>query len=84
MQRGRVASAGEGKSISKVPPYGYLRDDNLRLHPDPETAWVVKKMFEMMRDGHGRQFIAQELDKLGSSRQVQSAKLVAYQYYRDY
>lgn len=65
MQRGRVASAGEGKSISKIPPYGYLRDENLRLYPDIETAWVVKKMFEMMRDGHGRIFIAQELDKLG-------------------
>lgn len=65
MQRGRVASAGEGKSISKVPPYGYLRDENLHLYPDPETAWVVKKMFEMMRDGHGRQAIAQELDRLG-------------------
>ncbi|AZU61008.1 recombinase family protein [Neobacillus mesonae] len=65
MQRGRVASAGEGKSISKVPPYGYLRDENLRLYPDPETAWVVKKMFEMMRDGHGRIAVAQELDKLG-------------------
>jgi DNA invertase Pin-like site-specific DNA recombinase len=65
MQRGRVASASEGKSISKIPPYGYLRDENLRLYPDVETAWVVKKMFEMMRDGHGRQAIAQELDRLG-------------------
>lgn len=65
MQRGRVASAKEGKSITKHPPYGYLRDENLRLYPDVETAWVVKKMFEMMRDGFGRQHIAQELDKLG-------------------
>jgi DNA invertase Pin-like site-specific DNA recombinase len=64
MQRGRVASASEGKSISKVPPYGYKRTDDLILKPDTETAWVVKKMFEMMRDGHGRQFIAQELDRL--------------------
>jgi site-specific DNA recombinase len=64
MQRGRVASASEGKSITKVPPYGYLRDENLRLYPDPDTAWVVKKIFEMMRDGHGRQAIAQELDRL--------------------
>jgi DNA invertase Pin-like site-specific DNA recombinase len=65
MQRGRVASAGEGKSISKVPPYGYRRNDDLFLEPDPETAWVVKKMFEMMRDGHGRIAIALELDRLG-------------------
>ncbi|MFJ7855319.1 recombinase family protein [Peribacillus frigoritolerans] len=65
MQRGRVASAGEGKSISKIPPYGYIRNEDLILEPDVETAWVVKKMFEMMRDGHGRQIIAQELDRLG-------------------
>jgi DNA invertase Pin-like site-specific DNA recombinase len=65
MQRGRVASAGEGKSITKVPPYGYRRNDDLFLEPDPETAWVVKKMFEMMRDGHGRIAIALELDRLG-------------------
>jgi site-specific DNA recombinase len=65
MQRGRVASASEGESITKRPPYGYRRDENLRLIPDINTAWVVKKMFEMMRDGHGRQAIANELDKLG-------------------
>jgi site-specific DNA recombinase len=65
MQRGRVASASEGKSISKVPPYGYQRNEDLRLEPDPETAWVVKKMFEMMKDGHGRIAVAQELDRLG-------------------
>ncbi|MBB5356691.1 DNA invertase Pin-like site-specific DNA recombinase [Anoxybacillus mongoliensis] len=65
MQHGRRASAAEGKSISKKPPYGYLRDENLKLYPDPETAWVVVKIFEMMRDGHGRQAIAAELDKLG-------------------
>jgi site-specific DNA recombinase len=65
MQRGRVASAGEGKSITKVPPYGYKRNEDLKLEPDIETAWVVKKMFEMMSSGHGRQAVAQELDKLG-------------------
>jgi site-specific DNA recombinase len=64
MQRGRVASAGEGKSITKIPPYGYKRDENLRLEPDEETAWVVRKMFQMMSEGHGRIAIAQELDRL--------------------
>jgi site-specific DNA recombinase len=65
MQRGRVASAGEGKSITKVPPYGYMRTEDLKLEPDIETAWVVKKMFEMMSAGQGRQAVAQELDRLG-------------------
>jgi site-specific DNA recombinase len=65
MQRGRVASAGEGKSITKVPPYGYVRNTDLILEPDIETAWVVKKIFEMMSTGHGRQAVSQELDRLG-------------------
>ncbi|KAB7665082.1 recombinase family protein [Bacillus sp. B1-b2] len=65
LQRGRHTSAAAGKSISKKPPYGYKRLENLKLEPDSETDWVVKKMFEMMRDGHGRQAIAAELDKLG-------------------
>jgi site-specific DNA recombinase len=53
-----------GRSISKKPPYGYKRNKDLILEPDPDTAWVVKKIFEMMRDGHGRQAIAAELDRL--------------------
>lgn len=65
LQRGRRTSAKEGKSISKKPPYGYLRDENLKLYPDPDTAWVVKKIFEMMAAGMGRQAVAQELDRLG-------------------
>lgn len=65
LQAGRKDSAKEGKAIAKKPPYGYLRDDNLKLYPDPDTAWVVKKIFQMMKDGQGRQYIAQELDKLG-------------------
>ncbi|WP_096201621.1 recombinase family protein [Bacillus sp. FJAT-45350] len=64
MQRGRRASANEGKSITKAPPFGYLRDENLKLYPDPEKSWVVKKIFEMMASGHGRQSVAQELDRL--------------------
>ncbi|MEK4199061.1 MULTISPECIES: recombinase family protein [unclassified Cytobacillus] len=67
LQNGRVNSTKEGKSITKKPPYGYLRDDKLRLYPDPETEWVVKKIFHMMCNGHGRNFIAEELDKIGVS-----------------
>lgn len=64
LQGGRRDKAKLGKSISKKPPYGYLRDENLKLYPDPDTAWVIKKIFEMMKDGWGRQAIAQELDRL--------------------
>lgn len=65
LQRGRQISAREGKSISKKPPYGYLRDETLKLHPDPETSWVVKYIFERVVEGAGRILIAQELDGMG-------------------
>jgi site-specific DNA recombinase len=64
MQRGRKQSAKEGKSISKKAPYGYLRDENLKLHPDSETKWVVEMMFQMAANGSGRRIIAEELDRL--------------------
>ena len=64
MQRGRKASAKEGKSISKKPPYGYKKDENLKLYPDPETSWVVQKIFTMISGTFGRTQIARELDYL--------------------
>jgi site-specific DNA recombinase len=63
LQNGRLDSVREGKSISQKPPYGYLRDENLKLYPDPETCWVVKKIFEMAVS-YGRRTIADELNKL--------------------
>ncbi|UOF90852.1 recombinase family protein [Fodinisporobacter ferrooxydans] len=61
MQRGRKQSAAEGKSISKKPPYGYLRDDSLKLYPDPETSPVVKMIFGLAAEGKGRRTIAAKL-----------------------
>lgn len=65
LQRGRKQSAGMGKSISKKPPYGYLRDEKLKLFPDPETAPVVKLMFSMAAAGKGLGQIANHLTRLG-------------------
>lgn len=53
LQRGRRVSAKEGKSVSKKPPYGYLRDENLKLYPDPNTSWVVKRIFARIAEGAG-------------------------------
>lgn len=64
MQRGRRQSANEGKSISKRPPFGYLRDKNLKLYPDPEKSWIIPLIFQMAADGSGRRAIAEELDRL--------------------
>ena len=44
-----------GKFIGSAPSYGYLRDQNDKGHliPDPEYAWVVKKIFDMAYNGVG-------------------------------
>ena len=44
-----------GKFIGSAPSYGYLRDpdDKGHLIPDPEYAWVVKKIFDMAYNGVG-------------------------------
>jgi site-specific DNA recombinase len=64
MQRGRRQSAKEGKSITRKPPFGYLRDENLKLYPDPDTKWVVETIFQMAAGKYGRRMIAEELDRL--------------------
>lgn len=65
LQRGRRQSVGLGKSISKQPPYGYLRDSSLMLHPNPETAPVVRMIFSQASAGFGMTRIANHLTTLG-------------------
>lgn len=65
MQRGRWQSAAEGKHIGKKPPYGYLRDENLNLYPDPDTAFIVRQMFRLSADGLGSRAIAAYLAEHG-------------------
>lgn len=64
LQTGRRQSAKEGKSISKKPPYGYLRDEKLKLYPHPQEASIVRMIFEWMAEGYGRQAVAKKLDML--------------------
>ncbi|MEK4754861.1 recombinase family protein [Priestia sp. FSL R5-0597] len=64
LYNGRVDSVKEGKHIGNRPPYGYIRDEKLKLSPDPETSWVVEKIFELARSGLGRRRIAEELNLL--------------------
>ncbi|NGQ95060.1 recombinase family protein [Brevibacillus sp. SYP-B805] len=65
LQGGRRRSAKDGKSITRKPPYGYLRDQNLKLVPHPEEAPIVRKIFELVAGGHGRQAVVKHLDSLG-------------------
>src|SRR5579875_2919177 len=51
MQRGRRDSSRDGKHVAKKPPYGYMRGEDLKLYPDPETAPIVRQIFEWSADG---------------------------------
>ena len=57
----------DGKFCGSHPSYGYLRDpeDKHHLIPDPETAPIVKKIFELYLDGYGISKIADIMTKEG-------------------
>ena len=54
-----------GKFVGSLPCYGYMRDpeDKGHLIPNPETAWVVKKIFKLRESGVGPTEIANRLNK---------------------
>ena len=56
LQRGRDASAREGKFIGNKPPYGYRReklerDKGFRLVPDPDEANIVRNIYTWYCEG---------------------------------
>ena len=54
-----------GKFVGSLPSYGYMRDPNDKGHliPNPETAPIVKKIFEMRANGVGPTEIANYLNE---------------------
>ena len=48
-----------------TPPYGYQRDpaDKHHLIVDPDTAPVVRKIFEMVMEGHSTSEVASYLNE---------------------
>ena len=72
MNNGRLLSVQNGNFIGQSAPYGYrkiqVRDGRKKcftLEPDPDTAPVVKMIFEMYRDGMGCTRISDKLDAMG-------------------
>ena len=55
----------DGKFCGSAPSYGYMRDplDKHKLVPDPETAPVVKKIFDLYVAGYGSSQIAEILTR---------------------
>lgn len=57
----------KGDFVGPFAPYGYMKDpaNKNRLVPDPNTAPVVKKIYDMYTSGNGIHLIAQELQAQG-------------------
>lgn len=60
LQRGRIASANEGKYVGNIAPYGYRRvklekDKGYTLEPEPQEAEAVKMMFELYVNGEAQE-----------------------------
>lgn len=50
-----------GEYQSKICPYGYQKSDNGRMEPDPETAPIVRMIFEMAAQGENTTAIIKAL-----------------------
>ncbi|KUO96691.1 recombinase family protein [Ferroacidibacillus organovorans] len=77
IQRGLRQSARRGRHIGNITPYGYLKDDEKKLIPDPQTAPVVREIFDMYLSGRGTKEIANTLNK----QQIPTA--LRHQYQKD-
>ena len=57
------AKAERGERIGSKLPYGYMKSEDNRLVPDPDTAPVVKRIFDMYVNGVGTRTIAMTLER---------------------
>ena len=58
------AKGMSGKRLSTHPPYGYLKDKEGNLSTDPETAPVVRLIFQLAAEGNGPGKIARCLREM--------------------
>lgn len=70
IQRGRVASAKEGKFLGSTPPYGYHKkripgDHGYSLEPYEPEAQIVKLIYDLYCGGTGMTALARHLDSMG-------------------
>lgn len=72
MGNGRLLSVQNGNFIGQKPPYGYkkvvIKEGKRKCHtlePDPETAPIVKMVFEMYAGGTNSNQIAKHLRSMG-------------------
>ena len=61
----KYAKMQRGEYQSKICPYGYRKSTDGRMEPDPETADVVRLIFQLSADGVNAAEIARELFRRG-------------------
>lgn len=61
----KYAKMQRGEYQSKICPYGYRKSADGRMEPDPETADVVRLIFQLSADGVNAAEIARELFRRG-------------------
>lgn len=69
IQRGRIASAKEGKAVVSLPPYGYDKvkitgGKGFTLVPNESEAKTVRLIYALYTEGMGMTAIAEKLDSL--------------------
>jgi len=59
-----LTKAKSGKFTGCLAPFGYRKDpeDKNHLLPDEETAWIVRKIYDYARNGHGPNYIRRRLE----------------------
>lgn len=65
LHAGRLRSTSEGKEMSTKPPYGYHKDENLKLVIFEPEARIVRKIYQWSLEGVGRVKIAERLTDMG-------------------
>lgn len=60
-----VIKSERGQRVASRPPYGYMKsqEDHNKILPNPETALVVKYIFQLCADGLGPAQIAHRLEE---------------------
>ncbi len=67
IRRGLRQSAASGRHIGNVVPFGYQKNADKKLVPDPHSAFIVQDIFRMYLRGMGSKKIASELNRRGIS-----------------
>ena len=73
-----IAMKNAGLFASSTAPYGYMKDpnDKHKLLPDPESAHIVKRIFDLYISGYGSKTIANILTREQIPTPVMQKKMV--------